>query len=48
MRTCSAVSTNSFVVPSKAKKLGWKPTHLDWKADIDADVENALRTMGKI
>ncbi|KZV84516.1 NAD(P)-binding protein [Exidia glandulosa HHB12029] len=43
-----AVANNSLVVPSKLKALGWKPTHLNWKADIDADVERVLKSMGKI
>lgn len=42
------VGTNSFAVPSRARELGWKPKHLDWRADVDADVEAALRTLGKI
>ncbi|KZW02437.1 NAD(P)-binding protein [Exidia glandulosa HHB12029] len=42
------VMTNSFTKASKAHQLGWTPKHVDWRAEIDGDVERYLKTLGKI
>ncbi|KZV99408.1 NAD(P)-binding protein [Exidia glandulosa HHB12029] len=39
------LGTNSFAIPSKARKLGWKPKHLNWRADVAVDVERILKSL---
>ncbi|KZV94948.1 hypothetical protein EXIGLDRAFT_611195, partial [Exidia glandulosa HHB12029] len=43
-----AVMTNSFGKATKARQMGWVPKHVNWRADVDEDVERALKTLGKI
>ncbi|EJD45667.1 NAD(P)-binding protein [Auricularia subglabra TFB-10046 SS5] len=40
------VGTNSFSIATRAKALGWKPKHLQWRQDVKADVEFRLKNKG--
>lgn len=40
------VGTNCFAIASRAKELGWKPKHLNWRQDVAADVEFRLKNLG--
>lgn len=42
------VGTNSFAIPTRARLLGWTPKRLDWRADVDTDVELHLKTLGRL
>ncbi|KZV99407.1 hypothetical protein EXIGLDRAFT_605845 [Exidia glandulosa HHB12029] len=35
-------SDNSFSLPTRAKNLGWRPKHLQWRTDIHHDVTRIL------
>ncbi|KZV88154.1 NAD(P)-binding protein [Exidia glandulosa HHB12029] len=39
------LGTNSFAVPTKARELGWTPKHLNWRADLEADVKRIVQSL---
>lgn len=41
------VCDNSFSVPTRALRMGWRPKHLDWRTDIATDVGRVLEIMQK-